>query len=238
MTTRIYLDIRPLLQDNKINPFYNLEYHFLKNFKYPYYIHNIKPILDLLDEKSIPYNIDNLINYLLRVEKHILPNIYQLPTYFKEVRTLGIIDNKYIVLEATYEEGIMKVYLKEYLQTDEVLEKGDMLIEINLNPLIDDFRLKDKEVDIYKVLTELILMGLDIVNDDKVKKESINIISKTVNVDNKKVKDTLDKIDINNNLKYIITYIKEMVKDKDIEHRVIRPYTWIGNKLWVLIKGG
>jgi len=238
MTTRIYLDIRPLLQDNKINPFYNLEYHLLKNFKYPYYIHSIKPILDLLDDKSIPYNINNLINYLLRVEKYILPNIYQLPTYFKEVRTISIIDNKYIVLEATYEEGIMKVYLKEYLQTDEVLEKGDILLEINLNPLIDDFRLKDEEVDIYKILTELMLMGLDIINDDKVKKESIDIISKTVNIDNKKVKDTLNKININKNLKYIITYIRKKVKDDNINHRIIRPYTWIGNKLWVLIKGG
>jgi len=222
------MDVRDLLKANKINPFYNLEYHILKRFKYPFYIHSIVDILDIMDEKGIPYNIDKLIAYMLNVEKHILPYLWKLNLYLVDVKAIDIINNRYLILNAKYEEGNMDVYMKEYLDNNIPLNKEDSLIEVDLDKLVKEFDINNDEIELFKFISELIVLGVGI--DDK----TLNIVSKTLNKDISDIEDMSKKVNPKQLLEYVIKRVNINL-DKDIKDYTIIPRTWINNSLWVLL---
>jgi len=228
MDIRYYINIEPLIKQNKINPFYNLEYHILKRFQYPFYIHNLLPVLDLLDSKGVAYNMDKLIAFMLDVEKYILPYLINLDLCIKEAKAITIINDKYLMLNVTYEEGKMDTYTKDYIGTDIELSKEDNVVEVDLKPLIKKYNIEDKDLELFKILTELIVLGMGI--DEKI----MNTVSDMLKRDITDIEELSKKIDSKELLEYILKKAR-LASDKNIDDYVLIPHKWVNNSLWLLV---
>lgn len=228
MFIRYYINIEPLLKQNKINPFYNLEYHLLKRFQYPFYIHNLLPVLDLLDNKGISYAMDKLIAFMLDVEKYIIPYLIKLHLCMKEAKAVDIINNKFLVLNVKYKEGSMNTYTKEYIGNNITLSKDDSLVEVDLNIFVKEYGIDKEDLELFKFLIELIVLGIGI--DEK----TLSIVSDTLKKDISDIENISKKIDSDKILKYIINKISKSI-DSDIAHYSLIPHRWVNNSLWVLL---